>query len=185
MTSVVEIGGREEVSWRQAAPTVVRVALAGCGAVGGAVLREIAARRTALAERHGISVVLTSLLVRDVDRRRAAPLDPAIITNSVDDFLATDADVVIEAIGGLDPARRIAETVLGRGQRLITANKLLLARTGSALSRLARNNGATLRYDAAVGGGVPILRLIDEALGAGGVRQVRAILNGTANFVLT
>lgn len=187
MTSVVESECREqEASPSQLpAPALVRVALAGCGVVGSALLRVFASRREALAQRHGIEIVLTRVLVRDVGRRRDATFDPALLTSDVEQFLAVEADVVIEAIGGLDPARRIAETVLGRGQPLVTANKLLLASHGSALSVLARRHRTTLRYDAAVGGGVPILRVLDESLGAGGPARVRGILNGTANFVLT
>ena len=185
MTSAVEYESLEKHAWTSTAPTLVRVALAGCGAVGSALLREFTGRRAALAERIGIEVQVVSVLVRDLQRPRDAAFDRALLTTDVDEFLATDADVVIEAIGGLDPARRIAETALGRGQPLVTANKLLLALHGSSLAHLARLNGTTLRYDAAVGGGVPILRVLDDALGAGGPTRVRGILNGTANFVLT
>ncbi|MFL5608600.1 MAG: homoserine dehydrogenase [Gemmatimonadaceae bacterium] len=191
MTSAVEVGTFEVNGWRDGAreawpaPTRVRVALAGCGAVGSALLRELVARRGALAERHGVRVELTRVLVRDVTRPRDAEFDRSLLTADVDDFLATDADVVIEAIGGLDPARRIAESVLARGSELVTANKELLAAHGSALTALARFNRTSLRYDAAVGGGVPVLRLLDDALGAGTPVSVRGILNGTTNFVLT
>lgn len=185
MTSVVEFESLEQHTWTTTAPTLVRVALAGCGAVGSALLREFAGRRAALADRVGIEVRVVRVLVRDRERPRDAEFDRALLTTDVDEFLATEADVVIEAIGGLDPARRIAETTLGRGQPLVTANKLLLALHGSSLAQLARVNGTTLRYDAAVGGGVPILRVLDDALGAGGPSRVRGILNGTANFVLT
>ncbi len=185
MTSVVEIGRPQHETWDAPATTVLRVALAGCGAVGSALIREIVSRRDALARRHGIEVVLVSVLVRDLARTRDATFDASLLTNDVDTFLGTPTDVVIEAIGGFDPALRIAETVLGRGQPLITANKLLLAARGSTLAALARRHGTTLRYDAAVGGGVPVLRVLDDALGAGGPARVRGILNGTANFVLT
>lgn len=185
MTNVVEIGRPQHETWEPPPTTMLRVALAGCGAVGSALVREFASRRNALAERHGVEIVLAAVLVRDVDRRRDADFDASLLTNDVDVFLSTPADVVIEAIGGLDPALHIAQTVLGRGQPLITANKLLLASHGSSLTDLARRNGTTLRYDAAVGGGVPVLRVLDDALGAGGATCVRGILNGTANFVLT
>ncbi|MEO8334580.1 MAG: homoserine dehydrogenase [bacterium] len=185
MTSVAGAECREQEPWQGETSTIVRIALAGCGSVGSALLREIAARRDAIADRHGVEIVLTRLLVRDLGRKRDAAFDPTLLTNDVDEFLSTDADIVVEAIGGLDPARRIAETVLGRGQKLVTANKLLLALHGSSLTALARRNGTSLRYDAAVGGGVPILRVLDESLGAGGPACVRGILNGTANFVLT
>jgi homoserine dehydrogenase len=125
------------------------------------------------------------VLVRDVTRPRDADFDRTLLTADVGEFLATEADVVIEAIGGLDPARHIAESVLRRGRELVTANKELLAAHGSALTALAGAHRTSLRYDAAVGGGVPVLRLLDDALGAGTPTSVRGILNGTTNFVLT
>jgi homoserine dehydrogenase len=182
MTSVAELNGSENDIW--ATTRSVRVALAGCGAVGSALLRELADRTPALRERHGIDVTVVSILVRDVDRERNAPFDRRRLTSDVDAFLAADADVVIEAIGGLEPADRIAEWALRSGRELVTANKELLASRGSAFAALARRHGGTLRYDAAVGGGVPVLRLLDDALGAGTPRAVRGILNGTTNFVL-
>ena len=163
----------------------VRVALAGCGVVGTAVLRELAARRDTMARRHGVKVVVTRVLVRDGERERAAPLDRALLTTDVGAFLATDAEVVVEAIGGLEPAGHIARTALARGRDLVTANKELLAAHGSELTALATRHGGALRYDAAVGGGVPVLRLLDDALGAGTPSVVRGILNGTANYVLS
>ena len=183
MASTVEFERTAASGWGDT--TTVRVALAGCGAVGSALLRELAARRDTLADRHGVNVQLARVLVRDVDRERLAPFDRALLTSDVDSFLETDADVVIEAIGGTDTARRIAVHALSRGGELVTANKELLALHGSELSALARQRRATLRYDAAVGGGVPVLRLLDDALGAGVPSVVRGILNGTSNYVLT
>jgi homoserine dehydrogenase len=183
MASLVQFERETDIEWRRTA--TVRVALAGCGAVGSALLRELAARRHTLADRHGVDVTLTRVLVRDVTRDRCAPFDRALLTSDVDDFLATDADVVIEAIGGLDTARRIALRTLSSGRELVTANKELLAAHGTELSALARRRRTTLRYDAAVGGGVPVLRLLDDALGAGTPSAVRGIFNGTTNFVLT
>ena len=183
MTSLVEFEHEVSDAWR--GPATLRVALAGCGAVGSALLRELVARRASLADRHGVQVILTRVLVRDTTLERAAPFDRGLLTADVDDFLSTEADVVVEAIGGLDPARRIALATLSRGRELVTANKELLAAHGSELAALATRRGTTLRYDAAVGGGVPMLRLLDDALGAGTPTSVRGILNGTSNFVLT
>ena len=182
MTSVAEASRDVTESWT---PTrTVRVALAGCGAVGSALLRELSLHQESLERRFGRRVELTRVLVRDVSKPRAAELDRALFTADVDDFLRHDADVVIEAIGGIEPARRIAEWTLQSGRELVTANKELLAAHGTRLHALARQHGGSLRYDAAVGGGVPVLRLLDDALGAGTPTRVRGILNGTTNFVL-
>ena len=182
MTSVAEVSRDVVEPWT--ATRTVRVALAGCGAVGSALLRELNTRQGALERRFGKRVQITRVLVRDLAKKRAAEVDHALLTTQLDDFLASEPDVVIEAIGGVDPARRIAEWALGSGRELVTANKELLAAHGSALHSLARQHGGTLRYDAAVGGGVPVLRLLDDALGAGTPTRVRGILNGTTNFVL-
>ena len=182
MTSVAVVRSESVEPW--AATRTVRVALAGCGAVGSALLRELNARQGALERRFGKRVEITCVLVRDLAKKRSADFDHALLTSKLDDFLASDPDVVIEAIGGVDPARRIAEWALYNGRGLVTANKELLAAHGTALQSLAHQYGGTLRYDAAVGGGVPVLRLLDDALGAGTPARVRGILNGTTNFVL-
>ena len=183
MASLVEFERTTANEWDGRA--TIRVALAGCGAVGGALLRELAARRDALADRHGVDVQVTRVLVRDVDRERCAPFDRALLTSDLDAFLQSDADVVIEAIGGTGTAREIAVRTLDSGRELVTANKELLSLHGSALSALARQRRTRLRYDAAVGGGVPVLRLLDDALGAGTPSTVCGILNGTSNYVLS
>jgi homoserine dehydrogenase len=182
MTSVAEARPGTADAWTTA--PAVRVALAGCGAVGSALLRQIEVRRVSLERRHGHRLELTRVLVRDVSKRRGVDVDSALLTASVDDFLTVDADVVIEAIGGIEPARRIAEWALMHGRELVTANKELLAAHGARLHEIACRHGGILRYDAAVGGGVPVLRLLDDALGAGTPGCVRGILNGTTNYVL-
>lgn len=181
--NAVDVVGRTAFeAWSPVRP--VRVALAGCGAVGSALLRELHVRRDALERRQGRRIEVTRVLVRDLAKERSADVDHALLTADLDAFLGADADVVIEAIGGLEPARRIAEWALAAGRELVTANKELLAAHGSSLVALAREHGGTIRYDAAVGGGVPVLRLLDDALGAGTPACVRGVLNGTTNFVL-
>src|SRR5690242_13798575 len=182
MTSVAEVSRDVVEPWT--ATRTVRVALAGCGAVGSALLRELNTRQGALERRFGKRVQITRVLVRDLAKKRAAEVDHALLTTQLDDFLASEPDVVIEAIGGVDPARGIAEWALCNGRELVTANKELLAAHGTALHALARQHGGTLRYDAAVGGGVPVLRLLDDALGGGTPARVRGVLNGTTNYVL-
>lgn len=185
--SVIEVPMQQAEAWSPSVATdatrTVRVALAGCGAVGSAFVRAVAARRDPLAERHGVQVDIRAVLVRDAGRAREVLLPDGVLTADLERFLACDAEVVVEAIGGIEPARRIVETALRRGATVVTANKALLAAHGTALVALARRHGAVLRHDAAVGGGVPILRLIDDALGAGTPRRVRGIFNGTTNFV--
>lgn len=163
----------------------LRLAVAGCGVVGGELLRIIERERYRLAAHRGLRLTIASVLVRDRFRPRGATVAPGVLTSDVDEFLATEADIVVEAIGGLDPAARIARSALTRGIHLVTANKAVVAAHGGELAALAHASGATFRFDAAVGGGVPVLRVLTDALGGRLPRSVRGILNGTSNFVLT
>ena len=166
-------------------PRARRIAIAGCGVVGGALVRALVRDRELLAARRGLRVDVVRVLVRDAALPRPAEVDRAILTTSVDELLAAHADVVVEAIGGIDPALRLARETLARGARFVTANKALIAAHGRELAELARRRGGTLLFDAAVGGGVPVLRILHDALGGAAPRSVRGILNGTSNFVLT
>ncbi len=168
------------------APRTVRVALAGCGTVGSALVRLLAERRAGIERQHGLRVELASVLVRRPGLPRLAPLPPGVVTGELGAFLAAaaDADVVVEAIGGLDPAERIAREALSRGRRLVTANKALLAVRGPELAELARRTGGALDFEAAVGGGIPIVRALRDALAETEIRSVGGVLNGTSNFIL-
>src|SRR5665213_888258 len=130
MSSVIEAAAPTSESWTITDLTLIRVAIAGCGVVGTALVRELARRQGALASRHGVAIAVQRVLVRDITKQRDAALDSRLLTDDVEEFLNTDADVVIEAIGGLDPALRIAQRALERGRDFITANKLLLALHG-------------------------------------------------------
>lgn len=166
---------------------VLRVALAGCGVVGGELVRLIQTYGRAIETGQGVRLELASVLVRDPGKERAVRLAPALYTRDVDDFLRAPADVVVEAMGGLDPAERIARAVLGRGARFVTANKALVGVAGDDLAAIARERAGTIDFEAAVGGGIPVVRALRDALaeGQGPIRRIRAILNGTTNYVLT
>lgn len=163
----------------------VRVALAGCGTVGGGLLRLLEEESDAIQRTHGVRFEVVRVLVRDAGRARAVDLRGSVVTTDVASFLATDADLVVEAIGGIEPALAIARAALGGGRAFVTANKALVAAHGAELARLARESGATLGYEAAVAGGVPVIRTLRDALAPTGVTAIRGILNGTTNFVLT
>jgi homoserine dehydrogenase len=166
-------------------PRVVRVALAGCGVVGGELVRLLAHGAREIRARHGVRFELASVLVKHSDRARPGELPHELLTTDVDAFLATDADLVVEAVGGIDPALRIARAALGAGKRLVTANKALLAAHGPELAALARRTGGRLDFESAVGGGIPVIRSLRDSLGLTGIRSVRGILNGTTNYILT
>jgi homoserine dehydrogenase len=165
----------------------VHLALAGCGVVGGELVRLLRASAAEVRERHGVRFELARVLVRDPRKPRPAGLGEEVLTTDVEEFLAAAAaaDVVVEAVGGLDPALRIAQAALGAGRRLVTANKALVAAHGPRLAALARRTGARLDFESAVGGGVPVIRALRDSLALTGIVSVRGILNGTTNYVLT
>lgn len=163
----------------------VRVALAGCGVVGGGLVRLLHESGPAIAARFGVRFDLTSVLVRDVNRERNLPIERRLFTNSLDGFLAHDADVVIEAVGGDEPARTIASDALRRGKKVITSNKELVASHGDTLSVLASENRVGLDFGAAVGGSAPVISTLRDLVGASTPVSVRGILNGTSNYVIT
>jgi|GEM_PF-127490 len=163
----------------------IRVALAGCGTVGGELVRILAHGADEIRARHGIRFELVSVLVKHPDRPRPGELPRDRLTTDVDAFLRTEADVVVEAIGGIDPALRVAHEVLRAGRRLVTANKALIAAHGPALAAVVRRSGGRLDFESAVAGGIPIVRALRDSLGLTGIGSVRGILNGTTNFILT
>jgi homoserine dehydrogenase len=166
-------------------PRTIRVALAGCGVVGGGLVRLLHDSASSIASRFGVRFVITTVLVRDATRDRRLPLDSSLFTNDLDAFLANEADIVVEAIGGDEPARTIAKTALRRGKKLITANKELIATYGDTLAELATDNGTSLDFGAAVGGSAPVISTLRDLLGASAPLSVRGILNGTSNYVIS
>ncbi len=168
--------------------TTIRVAVAGCGTVGGALLDLLAQHGPRIERRTRIHFEVVRVLVRDAAVPRSACVEPRLLTDELGEFLATPADVVVEAIGGLSTADQIARDTLARGRRLVTANKALLRVAGPELAALARRHrdaGAALDFEAAVGGGVPVVRLLRESLAGQGLHAIRGVLNGTTNYILT
>lgn len=163
----------------------VGVALLGCGTVGGGVALELLRRQDAIAARGGQRYVLLGIAVRSREKARPAGLERKLF---VDDAAALVDDprvgLVIECIGGTEVARDLVRRALGAGKHVVTANKDLLAREGPALRALAAANGATIAYEAAVGGAIPIVRTLTEALSGERILEVGGVLNGTTNFIL-
>ncbi len=162
----------------------VRIGLLGVGTVGQAVARALVERRDVLSRAAGADLILQRAAVRDLSRPRALPADrltadPAAVAN------AQDVDLVIELLGGEEPARTLIASALERGRPVITANKRVLAWHGPQLAALAASRGVELRYEAAVGGGIPLIAPLTDDLAANRVLELRAIINGTCNYVLT
>ena len=170
--------------------TTLRVALAGCGHVGGSLLDLLVGR--AAADRDTRPVQVQRVLVRDATLPRQ-PLTRAIAGGIAPDdacladpaaLLGPDVDVLVEAIGGTTTARTLVETALARGIRVVTANKALLGECGATLEALATANGTRLDFEGAVCGAIPIVRCLRSGAAGVGITRVTGILNGTSNFVL-
>jgi homoserine dehydrogenase len=163
------------------------VALAGLGTVGGGVLKMLRDNADIVTARAGRPIAVTAVSARDRSKDRGFPVaglhwyeDPVA--------LAADpgVDVVVELIGGSDgPARALAEAALGAGKPVVTANKALLAVHGAALARLAEERGVALGFEAAVAGGIPVIKALREGLSGNRISAVAGILNGTCNYILT
>lgn len=183
------VGAPKEATSSSVAPRqTLRVALAGCGHVGGALLDLFRDR----AEREATAVEVQRVLVRDAARERPAlsravasglTSDSARITNPAQ-LLGDDVDVLIEAIGGTTTAAELVETALRRGIRVVTANKALLGERGAELVALATAHGTRIDFEGAVCGAIPIVRCVRSGAAGVGITKVSGILNGTSNYVL-
>lgn len=164
----------------------VRVALLGCGTVGGGVLRLLRDNAQHLAARVGARLEVAHVLVRDATKVRLQECDPAWLTTDAEKVLNSgDVDLVAEVIGGEQPAKALIERAIDSGKSVVSANKLLLAKHGPALIERAARNNVDLAFEASVGGGVPIIRTLRDSLTSDWVNSVHALLNGTCNYILT
>jgi homoserine dehydrogenase len=164
----------------------LRVAIAGLGTVGGGVASLLLTRGAELAERAGRPLECVMVSARERTKKRAADVSGITWSDDVVALANSDADVVVELIGGEDgPARALVQSALEAGKHVVTANKALLAYHGAQLAVLAEERGVALRFEAAAAGGIPIVRALRESLIAYGIGAVRGILNGTCNFILT
>ncbi|KQZ73867.1 homoserine dehydrogenase [Sphingopyxis sp. Root214] len=165
----------------------LRVALAGIGVVGGGVVRLLEANRDLIARRAGRAIEIVALSARDRHKDRGVDLSPYRWEDDMDALVAAaDVDVIVEMIGGADgPALTLARHALGAGKALVTANKAMIAHHGLDLARLAEEKDTPLKYEAAVAGGIPVIKAIREGASANEIARVYGILNGTCNYILT
>ncbi len=168
------------------APSPVRVALLGCGNVGGALAELLVARQDDIAARTGIRLELVGIAVADIDRRRPSNIPAALFgTDGAALAVRPDVDIVVELIGGLHPAQELIEAALRARKPVVTANKAVLAHSGAELAELAATHGVDLLYEAAVAGAIPVIRPLRESLAGEQIVRVMGIVNGTTNFILT
>jgi homoserine dehydrogenase len=164
---------------------VLRVGMLGCGNVGAAVARLLRDHAGDIERRAGARIEIVRVAVRDPSKRRDASPLPNLVTEPDDVVTADDVDVVLELIGGIEPARSLVLRAMEAGKSVVTANKALLSEHGPELFDEAVRRGVDLLYEAAVGGGIPVIRVIREHLAGDRVVRLTAILNGTTNYILT
>ncbi|WP_328349067.1 homoserine dehydrogenase [Micromonospora sp. NBC_00421] len=165
----------------------MRLALLGCGTVGSEVVRLLHTQAADLAARIGAPLEIAGIAVRRVGRARGdLPVDPALFTTDPLGLIKRDdVDVVVEVVGGIEPARTWLVEALRAGKSVVTANKALLAEDGAALHDAAAEGGADLFYEASVAGAIPLLRPLRESLHGDRINRVTGIVNGTTNFILS
>jgi homoserine dehydrogenase len=165
---------------------VIRIGLLGCGTVGGGVATILAEEADDIAARTGASLRITRVAVRDVSRDRGLPLPAEVYTSDPLAVVeAADVDVIVEVMGGLEPAGTLIRRALELGKPVVTANKELVADDGPELFAAARAAGVDLAYEAAVAGAIPIIKPLKESLAGDRIIRVVGILNGTTNYILT
>lgn len=162
----------------------LKVALLGCGVVGSEVARIMTTHADDLAARVGAPVELAGIAVRRPNRVRAGVPAELLTTDATALVKRGDIDVVVEVIGGIEPARSLITTAFEHGASVVSANKALLAADGAALHASAVEHGVDLYYEAAVAGAIPLIRPLRESLAGDKVNRVLGIVNGTTNFIL-
>ncbi len=164
----------------------VGIGIAGFGTVGGGALSILRTHAADIEARLGARIVVRRIALRDAVKERPVDVERALLTTRVEDLLADpQISVVVELIGGVDRAFDVVRGALEAGKHVVTANKALLAARGDEIFRLARAKGVDVYYEAAVCGGVPIIRTLREALASDRISSLHGIVNGTTNFILT
>lgn len=165
---------------------LVRVGILGCGNVGAALVGQLRANADLITRRSGVRIEVTRVAVQNLTKERDVSFEEGVLTNDAGSVVAApDVDVIVEVIGGVEPARSLILTALKAGKPVVTANKELLANVGEELFEVAAASGVDLLFEASVAGGIPLIRPLRESLAGERIRRVTGIVNGTTNYVLT
>jgi len=166
--------------------TSIHVGIIGFGIVGAGTVEVLTGNREIIANRLGAELVIRKVADLDLESDRGVPLDPSVLTRDAMDVINDPAiDIVVELIGGLDPARDYILKALEKGKHVVTANKALLAECGHEIYRAAELAGLGLAFEASVGGGIPVIGALKNGLFANRIQTIMGILNGTSNYILT
>jgi len=164
----------------------IKVGVIGLGTVGQGVLRLLKNNAEEIARRVGRPVVVTHASARDASKQRDCDLSGVtVVADPMTIARDADVDVVVELIGGISPARELIEAALARGKPVVTANKALLAEDGNRVFEAARKAGVSVGFEAAVAGGIPVIKAIREGLAGNRIERLAGIINGTCNYIVT
>ncbi len=162
----------------------LKIGLLGCGNVGRGLVELVGRNEALIRQRSGVELCITKILVRDLDKDRQG-VDHSLLTTEPDKVLNNGCDLVVELVGGIEPARSFIERSLTRGKHVVTANKALLALDGFSLMKTAAIKKVRLGFEASVCGGIPIIRALRDGLVGNNIQRLSGILNGTCNYILT
>ncbi|HFE48852.1 MAG TPA: homoserine dehydrogenase, partial [Chromatiaceae bacterium] len=164
----------------------VKVGLLGLGTVGGGTMNVLYRNAKEISRRAGRDIRVTHAAAREYDAGGIDGLDSVTIGNDAFEVVRNpDIDIIIELIGGYSPARELVLEAIANGKHVVTANKALIALHGNEIFAAARDKGVTVAFEAAVAGGIPIIKAVREGLAANNIEWVAGIINGTGNFILT
>jgi homoserine dehydrogenase len=166
---------------------LLKVGMLGAGVVGGQVARLLVEQNSDLAARSGSQLQLVAISVKDLKKPRPGLTNSGVSVTSDGESIVNDPqiDIVIEVMGGIEPARSLILQALKNGKSVVTANKALLAQHGAELYEAASDNGVDIYFEAAVAGAIPIIRPLRESLAGDQVKRVIGIVNGTTNYILS
>ena len=168
--------------------SIVRVGLIGFGTVGSGVVKILFENRETIRKRTGFEIELKKIADLDIetDRNLGFEIPRHMLTTNAEEIINDpDIDIVVELIGGIEPAKTFILSAIDKGKSVVTANKKLLAESGAEIFEKAKEKNVELGFEASVGGGIPIIKAIKESFVGNNIRKVYGILNGTANYILT
>src|SRR5437773_7079695 len=164
----------------------INVGMIGLGTVGNGVLRILRDNAQPIRSRLGVPIEITKIAVRDLKRDRGLRLASGVLTDNPTEIIEDpNIDIVVELIGGYQPAKELILASIGRGKHVVTANKALLAVHGEEIHEAARRASVTIGFEGSVGGGIPVIKALKEALAANRILSIYGIINGTSNYILT
>ena len=165
---------------------MIGVGLLGFGTVGGGVYQILKSKKDFIKRKLGEDIVIKKILVTDINKKRKYCVDKFLLTDKFEDIVNDSSiHVVVELIGGEEPSFSYIKAAIKNKKHIVTANKLIMAKHGEEIFRLAEENGVKIYYEGSVGGGIPIIKTLNESLVANKIEKIYGILNGTTNYILT